>query len=318
MKETCNTSVLEEQEVLLTDDLFTKDDSAYTDADKMTRPSLSYWSDAWRRFKENKLAMISAAILLVIILMAIFQPMFSPYAYDQTDYFALNQGPSMEHLFGTDELGRDIFTRCWMGARVSLSIALVVALLSGTLGILYGGVAGYFGGWADNIMMRFCELIASIPQMLWVVLLILVMKPGVLPIIVAIGATGWIGMARLFRGQVFSLKESEFVMASQTMGAGSLWIILKHLLPNAMSPIILSMANAIPGAIFSESFLSYIGLGVPLPMASWGTLASDGANKLLTYPYQLIFPALLICITMLCFNLMGDGLRDALDPRMRQ
>ena len=318
MKETCNTAVLEEQEVLLTDDLFTKDDSAYTDADKMTRPSLSYWSDAWRRFKENKLAMISAAILLVIILMAIFQPMFSSYAYDQTDYFALNQGPSMEHLFGTDELGRDIFTRCWMGARVSLSIALVVALLSGTLGILYGGVAGYFGGWADNIMMRFCELIASIPQMLWVVLLILVMKPGVLPIIVAIGATGWIGMARLFRGQVFSLKESEFVMASQTMGAGSLWIILKHLLPNAMSPIILSMANAIPGAIFSESFLSYIGLGVPLPMASWGTLASDGANKLLTYPYQLIFPALLICITMLCFNLMGDGLRDALDPRMRQ
>ena len=179
MKETCNTAVLEEQEVLLTDDLFTKDDSAYTDADKMTRPSLSYWSDAWRRFKENKLAMISAAILLVIILMAIFQPMFSPYAYDQTDYFALNQGPSMEHLFGTDELGRDIFTRCWMGARVSLSIALVVALLSGTLGILYGGVAGYFGGWADNIMMRFCELIASIPQMLWVVLLILVIQGSV-------------------------------------------------------------------------------------------------------------------------------------------
>lgn len=318
MKDTCTAAVLEEQEVLLTDDLFTKDDSAYTDADKMTRPSLSYWSDAWRRFKGNKLAMISAAILLVIILLAIFQPMFSRYEYDQIDYFALNQGPSLEHLFGTDELGRDIFTRCWMGARVSLSIALVVALLSGTLGILYGGIAGYFGGWADNIMMRFCELIASIPQMLWVVLLILVMKPGVLPIIVAIGATGWIGMARLFRGQVFSLKESEFVMASQTMGAGSLWIIIKHLLPNAMSPIILSMANAIPGAIFSESFLSYIGLGVPLPMASWGTLASDGANKLLTYPYQLIFPALLICITMLCFNLMGDGLRDALDPRMRQ
>ena len=125
-------------------------------------------------------------------------------------------------------------------------------------------------------------------------------------------------MARLFRGQVFSLKESEFVMASRTMGAGSIWIILKHLLPNAMSPIIISMANVIPGAIFSEAFLSYIGLGVPLPMASWGMLASDGANKLLTYPYQLLFPALLICVTMLCFNLMGDGLRDALDPRMRQ
>ena len=318
MKNVSNAAAAAEQEILLTDDLFVKDDSAYTDADKMTRPSLSYWSDAWRRFKENMLAMVSAAILLVIVLLAVFQPMLSKYEYDQTDYFALNQGPSAQHLFGTDELGRDIFTRCWMGARVSLSIALVVALLSGTIGILYGGIAGYFGGLADNVMMRFCELIASIPQMLWVVLLVLVMKPGVLPIIVAIGATGWIGMARLFRGQVFSLKESEFVMSSRTMGAGSLWIILKHLLPNAMSPIILSMANAIPGAIFSESFLSYIGLGVPLPMASWGSLASDGANKLLTYPYQLIFPALLICITMLCFNLMGDGLRDALDPRMRQ
>ena len=307
-----------EQELRLTDDMFVKDDSAYTDADKMTRPSLSYWSDAWRRFRENKLAMISAAILLLILLLAVFQPLLSRYEYDQTDYFAINQGPSPAHLFGTDELGRDIFTRCWMGARVSLSIALVVALLSGTIGILYGGVAGYFGGLADNVMMRFCELVASIPQMLWVVLLVLVMKPGVFPIILAIGATGWIGMARLFRGQVFSLKESEFVLASQTMGAGSLWIILKHLLPNAMSPIIISMANAIPGAIFSESFLSYIGLGVPLPMAGWGSLASDGANKLLTYPYQLIFPALLICVTMLCFNLMGDGLRDALDPRMRQ
>ena len=137
-------------------------------------------------------------------------------------------------------------------------------------------------------------------------------------LIIAIAVTGWIGMARLFRGQVFQLKESEFVMASRTMGAGSLWIILKHLLPNAMSPIIISMANAIPGAIFSEAFLSYIGLGIPLPMASWGVLASNGANKLLSYPYQLFFPALLICITMLCFNLMGDGLRDALDPRMRQ
>ena len=150
------------------------------------------------------------------------------------------------------------------------------------------------------------------------ILLVLIMKPGVLPIIVAIGATGWIGMARLFRGQVLTLRETEFVMASRTMGAGSIWIIVKHLLPNAMSPIIISMANAIPGAIFSESFLSYIGLGLPLPLASWGTLASDGANQLLIFPYQLLFPALLICITMLCFNLMGDGLRDALDPRMRK
>ena len=306
------------QEVLLTDDLFTKDDTAYADADKMTRPSLTYWSDAWRRFKENKLAMVSSVILLIIIALAIVQPMVSRYEYDEQDLFATNQGPSLEHLFGTDQLGRDIFTRCWSGARVSLMIGVVVAVLNGTVGILYGGIAGYFGGVADNLMMRLCELIGAIPSMLWMILLVLIMKPGVLPIIVAIGATGWIGMARLFRGQVLTLRETEFVMASRTMGAGSIWIIVKHLLPNAMSPIIISMANAIPGAIFSESFLSYIGLGLPLPLASWGTLASDGANQLLIFPYQLLFPALLICITMLCFNLMGDGLRDALDPRMRK
>ena len=313
-----NEAVLAEQEVLLTDDLFTKDDTAYADADKMTRPSLTYWSDAWRRFKENKLAMVSSVILLIIIAMAIVQPMVSRYEYDEQDLFATNQGPSMEHLFGTDQLGRDIFTRCWSGARVSLLIGVVVAVLNGTVGILYGGIAGYFGGVADNLMMRLCELIGAIPSMLWMILLVLIMKPGILPIIVAIGATGWIGMARLFRGQVLTLRETEFVMASRTMGAGSIWIIVKHLLPNAMSPIIISMANAIPGAIFSESFLSYIGLGLPLPLASWGTLASDGANQLLIFPYQLLFPALLICITMLCFNLMGDGQRDALDPRMRK
>ncbi len=302
----------------LDDTLFERDDSAYVDADKINRPPLTYWSDAWRRFKANRVAMVSAAALIGIILMAVFQPMTSKYAYDEQDWMCINQGPSAEHWFGTDELGRDIFVRCWEGARVSLMIAFVVAVLNGTIGILYGGIAGYFGGLADNLMMRFCELIASIPQMLWVVLLILVMRPGVFPIILAIAATGWIGMARLFRGQVFALKESEFVMASRTMGAGSMHIIWRHLLPNAMSPIIISMANVIPGAIFSEAFLSYIGLGVPLPTASWGVLASDGAGKLLNFPYQLLFPSMLICITMLCFNLMGDGLRDALDPRMRQ
>lgn len=302
----------------LDDALFEPDSSAYQDADKISRPSVTYWSDAWRRFKQNKLAMISAVILIAIIAMAIFYPMVSTYAYDEMDMFNINDGPSAEHWFGTDELGRDIFVRCWEGARISFLIAFVVALLNGTLGILLGGLAGYLGGWVDNLLMRFCELIASIPQMLWVVMLILVMKPGVFPIILAIGVTGWIGMARLFRGQVLSLKETEYVMASRTMGAGSIWIILKHLLPNSMSQIIISMANVIPSAIFSEAFLSFIGLGVPLPLASWGVLASNGANKLLNYPYQLVFPSILICITMLCFNLMGDGLRDALDPRMRK
>lgn len=298
--------------------MFEADEQSYDDADKITRPSVTYWSDAWRRFKSNKLAMISTIVLLLIAVLAIVVPMVSRYTYNQNDLTCVNQSPSLAHLFGTDDLGRDIFVRCWEGARVSLSIGLIVSLLNGTIGILYGGIAGYFGGIADNIMMRFCELIAAIPQMLWVILLILIMKPGVGPIIIAIAATGWIGMARLFRGQVFQIKEMEYVMASRTMGAGSLWIIIKHLFPNALSPIITNMAFAIPSAIFAESFLSYIGLGLPLPIASWGVLASDGANKLLSYPYQLVFPAILICITMLCFNLMGDGLRDALDPRMRQ
>ncbi len=299
-------------------DMFEKDEQMHDDADKITRPSVTYWSDAWRRFKRNKLAMLSAIILILIVVLAIVVPMVSRYTYNQNDLSCTNQSPSLAYLFGTDDLGRDIFVRCWEGARVSLSIGLIVSILNGTIGILYGGIAGYFGGFADNIMMRFCELIAAIPQMLWVILLILIMKPGVGPIIIAIAATGWIGMARLFRGQVFQIKEMEFVMASRTMGAGSIWIIVKHLFPNALSPIITNMAFAIPGAIFAESFLSYIGLGLPLPTASWGVLASDGANKLLSYPYQLVFPAILICITMLCFNLMGDGLRDALDPRMRQ
>lgn len=311
-----NTQEINIQDIPL--DMFEADEQSYDDADKITRPSVTYWSDAWRRFKSNKLAMISTIVLLLIAVLAIIVPMVSRYTYNQNDLTCVNQSPSLAHLFGTDDLGRDIFVRCWEGARVSLSIGLIVSLLNGTIGILYGGIAGYFGGIADNIMMRFCELIAAIPQMLWVILLILIMKPGVGPIIIAIAATGWIGMARLFRGQVFQIKEMEYVMASRTMGAGSLWIIIKHLFPNALSPIITNMAFAIPSAIFAESFLSYIGLGLPLPIASWGVLASDGANKLLSYPYQLVFPAILICITMLCFNLMGDGLRDALDPRMRQ
>ncbi len=288
------------------------------DADVLTRPSLSYWKDAARRYKKNPVAVIATVLLLLIILMAIFAPVFSPYTYDQNNWAISNNGPSAEHIFGTDSLGRDLWVRCWEGARVSLMIGVLVALVNATIGILYGGIAGFAGGGTDNIMMRFCEIIGAVPQMLWVTLLVIVMKPGLMPIIIALSATGWIGMARLFRGQVFQIKESEFVMASRCLGTGKLWIIVKHLVPNAMSPILTSMAFAIPGAIFSEAFLSYIGLGLPLPLASWGNLASNGANVFLTYPYQLIFPSILICVTMLCFTLIGDALRDALDPRMRK
>ena len=297
--------------------LFDREASQAGEAEKITRPSLSYWKDAYRRFKENYVAKTASVLMAIIILMSIFAPVFSPYEYDEQNYAAINERPSREHWFGTDELGRDIFTRCWVGARVSLFIAFVVAIVNGTIGIIYGGIAGYIGGLTDIIMMRICEFIAAIPQMLWVILLILILRPGIMPVIIAISATGWISMARLFRGQVFQIKEMEFVMASKTMGASNLWIIFKHLVPNAISPIITNMAFVIPRAIFTEAFLSYIGLGLPLPMASWGVLASDGANKILVYPYQLFFPALLISLTMLSFNVIGDGLRDALDPRLR-
>jgi len=299
-------------------EMFTSDPGAGRDAEKLTRPSVTYWKDAYRRFRKNKIASAAALLLAVIILCAVIVPLVSRYAYDQIDFTAVNNPPNAKHWFGTDDLGRDLFVRCWEGARVSLFIGVLVALLNGTIGILYGGVSGYFGRATDNIMMRICELIAAIPQMLWVVLLILVMRPGVLPVIVAVSATGWISMARLFRGQVFQLKEMEFVIASRALGGSGMWIIFKHLMPNAMSPILTNMAFSIPTAIFAEAFLSYIGLGLPMPMASWGVLASDGANRLLTHPYQLFFPALLISLSMLCFNIVGDALRDALDPRLRQ
>lgn len=287
------------------------------DAEIISRPSISYWKDALRRFKSNKIATIAFMLFVMIVLFAVFAPLFSQYSYQEQDYLSVNNKPSGDHFFGTDDLGRDIFVRCWEGARVSLFIAFVIAILNSTLGIIYGGIAGFIGGKVDNVMMRICEIIAAIPQMLWVILLILVMKPGVLPVIIAISATGWISMARLFRGQVLQIKEMEFVMASKMLGGSNFWIILKHLVPNSMSPIIANMAFVIPKAIFAEAFLSYIGLGLPLPMASWGTLASDGAAKIFIYPYQLFFPALLISLTMLSFNVMGDGLRDSLDPRLR-
>ena len=262
--------------------------------------------------------MVSMGILALIVILATVIPFVSPYAYDQQDYTAINQGPSAQHWFGTDSLGRDIFVRCWAGARVSLLIALVATCINVIIGVLYGGISGYFGGRVDMIMMRGVEIIYTIPDLLWVIMLMVVMGSGLNTIIIAIAITGWGSMARLVRGQVLQLKQSEYVMASKTLGAGFGRIIFKHLIPNCMGPIIIDLTFSIPSAIFTEASLSYLGMGIPVPLASWGTLANDGANMLLLYPYQLFFPALLISLTMLGFNLLGDGLRDALDPRLRR
>ncbi len=305
------------EEIRMTEDMFQFASPESGDAEKITRPSVSYWEDAFRRFRANRVAAAAVILLVCLIAFAVFVPVVSSYTYYDQDFMVINKPPSSSHVFGTDELGRDIFVRCWVGARISLFIAFIAAIINGGIGVLYGGISGYMGGKVDNVMMRFCEIIIAVPQMLWIILLILIMKPGIWPVIIAISATGWVSMARLFRGQVLQIREMEFVLASRTLGATSFWIIFKHLIPNAMSPILTNLAFIIPRAIFAEAFLSYIGLGLPLPMASWGILASDGAAKILVYPYQLFFPAMLISIAMLSFNLLGDGLRDALDPRLR-
>jgi oligopeptide transport system permease protein len=285
---------------------------------EIVRPSVTYWQDAWRRLKENKLAMGGLAFVLFISLVAIFGPMLSKYNYFSQDFKIANQGPSSEHWFGTDLFGRDIFVRILYGARISLTVGYVVSILNFSIGVLYGGVAGYFGGRVDGFLMRAVDILYSIPTMIYVILLMLVFGAGMKSIIIALAITSWLSMARIVRGQILSLKEQEFVLAAKTLGASNLRILLRHLIPNSMGPIIVTLTLSIPSAIFSEAFLSYIGLGVSAPMASWGTLASEAMEAYMLYPYQLFFPALAICLTIFAFQLLGDGLRDALDPKMRK
>lgn len=302
----------------LTQELFLPVGKNPDNANRITRPTTTYFKDAWRRLKQNKIAISSLILLALILLMAIFAPLFSQYDYSSQDMFAVNQWPSAEHWFGTDSLGRDLFVRCWSGAQVSLFIAFVSTMVNVLIGIVYGGISGYFGGRVDMVMMRLVEIIYSVPDLLWVILLMVVMGPGLHTIIIAISITGWGSMARIVRGQVLQLKQSEYVMAARTLGAGGGRIIRKHLIPNTMGPIIIELTFSIPSAIFTEAPLSYLSLGVPVPLASWGTLANEGARVLQLMPYQILFPALLLSLTMLGFNLLGDGLRDALDPKLRR
>lgn len=222
------------------------------------------------------------------------------------------------NLLGTDSLGRDVWIRILYGARISLLVGLVASIVNLIIGVIYGGISAYEGGKVDHVMMRIVDVINSVPSLLIVILLMVVIKPGLQTIIITIGLIYWVGMARLVRGQVLSLKEQEFVLAARTIGVSKFKIIMKHLIPNAMGPIIVSLTMSIPSAIFTESFLSFIGLGVSAPMASWGTLANDALGGIRSYPYQLVAPAVAIAITMFAFNFLGDGLRDALDPRLRK
>lgn len=286
----------------------------------INRPSLTFWQDAWRRLKQNKVAMGSMIILVIILLMSIFGPMMNKHDFSTQNYDALRVKPTLEnqYYFGTDDLGRDMWTRVWSGARLSLFIGFVAAGLDLIIGVLYGSVSGFLGGRTDTIMMRIIEILNGIPNLILIILMVMVLKPGVTAIIIAIAMTGWVGMARVVRGQVLSLKSREFVLAARTLGANTQWMLFKHLIPNMMGPILVLVSMTIPGAIFSEATLSFIGLGIPVPNASLGSLTSEGRNWLLVAPHILFFPAILISLVLLVFSLFGDGLRDALDPKMRK
>lgn len=379
------------------------------DKEQISRPSMTYWQDAWRRLKKNFLSMLGLATIALIVLAAIFGPMILSHDYSTQDlsmssippsfniykvddetflyvhreYRVLQVGEKGEligrlkvadnnmakkfrlyevngheivldykyasmkdddnpegikykllangeelsvdkkvrnktYLLGSDTLGRDVLARVLFGARISLFIALISTVVNFFIGVTYGGLSGYLGGRVDNFMMRVVDIISVIPLLLYVILLSVLIGSGLKSIIIALGSVYWVGMARIVRGQVLSLKEQEYVLAARTLGASTMRIMFRHLIPNAMGPIIVSMTMLIPSAIFTEAFLSFIGLGVSAPMASWGTLASDALGGLRSYPYQLFFPSLAICITMLAFNFLGDGLRDALDPRLRK
>lgn len=287
----------------------------------IVRPSVGYWKEAWSRLKANKIALISLIIILIVILLAIIVPIVSPYGYAETNHKLNNQGPTFSHIFGTDAIGRDIFVRVMYGARYSLVIGFSAAAINLVIGVIYGGIAGFIGGRVDNIMMRIVDVLYSIPTMIYVVLIMVAFRAagigssGVGTIVLALSISYWVGMARIVRGDILQLKQQEFVLAARTLGASKKRILIKHLIPNCMGSIIVTLTLFVPSAIFTEAFLSYLGLGINAPLASLGTLCNDAMNSIYRYPYQLFFPAVMICIIILSFNLLGDGLTEALDPK---
>ena len=288
------------------------------EAEKIIGESTSYWKDAWRRFKKNKLAVFGVGIILLLAIMAFIGEPISGENYNKTNLMIVNKSPSVDHWFGTDNLGRDVFARTWYGAKISLFIGLMASLIDLVIGVIWGAVAGFFGGKVDEYLMRIADILYGVPYLLVVILLMVIMPKGLWTMIIAMTITGWISMARIVRGQVMQLKSEEYVLASSSLGASNSRLLFRHLIPNTLGPILVTLTLTIPTAIFTEAFLSYLGLGVPAPRASWGTMSSDALSAFQYYPYQLFFPAFFICLTILAFNVIGDGLRDALDPKERK
>lgn len=325
---------------------FVNYDEVANDEKIVERKVDGYWKKAAKTLVKNRWAMFSLISILFLMIMSFVGPMMNEYTYkdqDVTRAFLPPKVPALENIhwlpfdgyangldqyelmgveeafwFGTDQFGRDQWTRVWYGTRISLLIAFIAAFIDVCVGVTYGGVSGYFGGRVDNIMQRIIEVLVGIPNLVIIILAIIILKPGLLSIIIAIVLTGWVSMARVVRGQVLKLKSMEYVLASRTLGLSHSRILVKDILPNSMAQIIITTMFTIPGAIFFEAFLSFIGLGLPAPMASLGTVINTGFESLQIYPYLVIFPSLIISLLLINFNLLGDGLRDALDPKMKQ
>ncbi|MGG0643025.1 oligopeptide ABC transporter permease [Sporosarcina gallistercoris] len=316
-------------------------------SERIEKPSLSFWQDAWLRLRKNKAAIVSMVVLFLLVIMALVGPHLNGHDSAAQNLRHANLPPKIPGIeklgimdgvgnlgdkkvnlyelkkvdeyywFGTDGLGRDLFTRLWEGTQISLLIAFVAAMIDMVIGVIYGGISGYFGGRTDDIMQRIVEILIGIPTLIVVILMLMIMKPGLAAIIIAISITGWIGMSRIVRAQILKYKNQEFVLAARTLGTKDSKIISKHLLPNVLGIIVINTMFTIPNAIFFEAFLSFIGLGLQPPNASLGTLINDGYKVMEFQPYVLLFPSLVISILMIAFNLIGDGLRDALDPKMK-
>lgn len=288
------------------------------DANRIDRPTISYWQDAWRRLKKNPVAMASMIVLGILIVMVIVGPIIRGYDYETMNVAEKNLGPSSKYWFGTDNLGRDLFSRIWVGARASLIIALVATALKLIFGTVYGALMAHFGGWVDELLMRIIEVLNSIPSMLLTILIMLVLGNNLFSLLVALSITAWCNTARQVRGMIKQLRESEYVYAAEVLGAKPVRIIMKHYIPNMLGILILDTATAIPSFIFTEAGLSFLGIGLQAPEISLGVLISMGQQNMDFYPSQLFFPCLILCVIVMAFNLLGDGLRDALDPRLRQ
>jgi oligopeptide transport system permease protein len=329
----------------LSDDMFKPAEIDAAKTEEIATPSTGFWKDAMRRLFKNKGAVFGLICIIFFIVMAIFGPSMNKYGYkdqdltrqflppkiavldnvhwlpfdgieDGADKYQL-QGVKENFWLGTDQFGRDQWTRIWQGTRISLFIAFVAAAIDYLVGVAYGGISGYFGGKTDNIMQRIIEVVMGIPNLVIIILIMIILQPGITAIIIAMIITGWVNMARIVRGQILKLKGEEFVLASRTLGASHKRLITKHMIPNTAGQMIVTTMFTIPTAIFFEAFLSFVGLGLQPPIASLGTLINDGFQSLQVHPYLVIWPGIVISLVLISFNLLGDGLRDAFDPRMR-